>query len=144
MPTGARKDPYTSFRYKIEIEGLIEGGFSEASGLQATTQVEDFREGGVNDYVHKLPKETTYQNITLKRGLADCDKLWNWLQAVISGKFKRRNIHLFLVDNQGKEKWRWEFNDAYPVKWSGPEFKSDSNTVAFETLELVHNGFKKY
>ena len=58
----ARTDPYFAFRFRIVIEGIIEGGFTELSGLQATTQVEDFKEGGVNNYVHKLPKETTYEN----------------------------------------------------------------------------------
>ena len=68
---GSYVDPYMSFRFKILIDGIIEGGFTEVSGLQATTQVEDFIEGGVNTYVRKLPKETTFENLVLKKGLAD-------------------------------------------------------------------------
>jgi phage tail-like protein len=48
-----------------------------------------------------------------------------------------------LLDETGGEKWRWTFQDAYPVKWSGPEFKGDGSTVAVETLELAHRGIKK-
>ena len=145
MPTGDRKkDPYLSFRFLVEIKGLIKGGFSEVSGLQAETEFEEIREGGVNDYVHKLPKITKYPNITLKRGIIDSDVLWKWHQDVVNGKVERKTVFIILKDSEGNEKWRWEFDDAYPVKWTGPDLKADSSTVAVETLELAHNGMKKF
>lgn len=58
MPIAERTDPYLNFRFLVEIHGLIVGGFSEVSGLQSETDIEEIREGGVNDYVHKLPKIT--------------------------------------------------------------------------------------
>ncbi|MBE9593547.1 MAG: phage tail protein [Proteobacteria bacterium] len=143
MPVAERKDPYLSFRFLVEIQGLIVGGFSEVSGLQAETEIEEIREGGVNDYVHKLPKITKYPNITLKRGITDSDVLWNWHQDVVNGIIKRKSGFIILLDGEGNEKWRWYFEDAYPVKWLGPDLKADSNTVAVETLELAHNGIKK-
>jgi hypothetical protein len=36
----------------------------------------------------------------------------------------------------GHDKWRWNFIQAYPVKWIGPELRVESSTVAFETIEL--------
>ncbi len=41
MPTAERKDPYLSFRFLVEIDGLVVGGFPEVSGIQAETEVED-------------------------------------------------------------------------------------------------------
>lgn len=143
MPVGERKDPYLSFRFLVEIEGLVVGGFSEVSGLQAETQVEEYREGGVNDFIHKLPKETRYPNLTLKRGITDSDVLWKWHQDVVNGKVARKSGYIVLLDSEGNESWRWNFIDAYPTKWVGPDLGADSNTVAFETIELVHNGIKK-
>ena len=139
-----RKDPYLGFRFLVEIKGLIKGGFSEVSGLQAETEFEEIREGGVNDYVHKLPTITKYPNITLKRGITDCDVLWKWHQDVVNGKVERKTVFIILQDSEGKEKCRWSFDDAYPVKWLGPDLKADSSTVAVETLELAHNGIKKF
>jgi len=135
-----KQDPYTSFNFLVEIEGIISAGFSEISGIQIETEVEEFREGGVNNYVHKLPKLTKYGNLTLKHGMTDQDKLWNWYKDVIRGKINRTNVTIFLQDITGKTLMHWEFSNAYPVKWTGPELKADSNTVAFETLELAHNG----
>ena len=140
-----RIDPYFGFRFRIVIQGIIEGGFSEFSGLQATTQVEDFIEGGVNTYVHKFPKETTFENLVLKKGLADSNTLWQWHRDVIINNFQRRDVQIFLLkDRSGPNiapARQWSFRKAYPVKWTGPEFKADSNTVAFETLELAHHGY---
>ena len=143
MPVGDRNDPYSSFRFLVEIDGLVVAGFSEVSGLEADTQVEDYREGGVNDYVHKIPKETTYPNIILKRGITDSDVLWKWHQDVVSGKIERRSGYIVLLDSEGNETWRWNFIDAYPAKWTGPDLRAESSAVALESIELVHNGIKK-
>jgi len=143
MATAERKDPLAGFRFRIELDGLVVGGFTEVSGLQAEMETEDYREGGVNDYVHKLPKLTKYPNMSLKRGLTSSDELWNWFRDSKNGKIKRRNGSLIVLDASGNESWRWNFSQAYPVKWAGPELRSDSGSVAFETIELVHNGFSK-
>ena len=142
MPTGdRRKDPYLSFRFLVEIQNLVVAGFSEASGLSAETEFDEQREGGVNEFVHKLPKNTKYSNLTLKRGLTDSDALWKWHHDVIMGKVERRTVNLVLLDSEGNETWRWSFENAYPVKWVGPELKSDGSAIALETLEIAHNGF---
>lgn len=135
-----RVDPYFGFKFRISIRGIIEGGCSEFSGLQVTTQVEDFIEGGVNTFVHKFPKETTFANLVLKKGLADSEALWKWHKDVILNKFERHDVQIFLMNND-KDVRQWSFRKAFPVKWTGPEFKADSNTVAFETLELAHHGY---
>lgn len=143
MTLNERVDPYMGYQFMVEIRGLIVAGFTEVSGLQAETEFEEIKEGGVNDHVHKLPKLTKYPNITLKKGITDSDVLWKWHQEVVAGQFKRKNGFVVLFDSLGNEKWRWYFTDAYPVKWIGPDLKADSNTVAIETLELAHNGIKK-
>lgn len=137
-----RTDPFFGFRFKVQIEGIIEAGFSEVSGLTVTTQVEDFREGGLNHFVHKLPKETTFESLVLKKGIADYDKLWQWHREVLHGKFQRRRIEIIMLKNDFQGEVRsWAFRDAYPVKWTGPDIKADSNTVAFDTLEFTHHGY---
>jgi phage tail-like protein len=138
-----RKDPYHSFRFRVEIDGIIVGGFSEVTGLQAETQVEDIKVGGQNEYLYRLPKETTFPNLVLKRGITDSDVLWKWHQEVVAGRFARNTVHIILLDSAG-DTWRWSFNEAFPIKWSGSDMKADSTSVAFETLEIAHHGFKKF
>ena len=136
--------PYVSFRFRIEFDSVIAGGFTECSGLQVETEVEEHREGGLNEFSHKLPKGTKYGTITLKRGFLETTDLWDWNQKVIAGQTKqRKNLSIILLDSMGNDKVRWNVFAALPVKWSSSEFKSDGNTVMVETLELVHHGFKR-
>lgn len=144
MPTGKRKDPYLGCRFLVEISGLVAGGFSEVSGLQVETETEDHREGGVNEFILKVPKGTKHANLVLKRGITDSDVLWSWHQKVVKGEIERKSGSIILLDSgTGEERWRWNFVDAYPVKWSGSDFKADGNAVSIETLELVHDGLAK-
>jgi len=143
MPTGQKPDPYRGFRFRVEIDGITVAHFSEVSGLQVETETEPYEEGGVNDFVHQLPKRTKFQNITLKRGITDVDELWQWHQDVVDGNFARKNGSIILLDEAGEDTWRWNFTRAFPAKWTGPDLKADGSTVAFETVELVHEGIKK-
>jgi phage tail-like protein len=140
---GVRLDPYNAFNFLVEIEGIIAGGFSEVSGLEISTEVEKFREGGVNDHEHVLPKWTTQSNLVLKKGQTDLDLLWNWYADVVAGKVSRKNGSIYLLDAQGLPAMWWDFIDAYPIKWSGPTFSASGSAVAFETLTLVHHGLDK-
>lgn len=141
MPTGDRKqDPLLSFRFLVEIQGLIVAGFSEVSGLSAETEFDEHQEGGVNEFVYKLPKLSKYPNLVLRKGVTDSEILWGWHHAVTMGKIARTTLHLILLDSEGNEQRRWLFANAYPVKWAGPELKADSNAVAVESLEIAHTG----
>lgn len=140
---GARLDPYGAFNFLVEIEGIIAGGFSELSGLDITTEVDSIREGGVNDYVHKLPKSSTQSDLVLKKGQTDLDLLWNWYADVVAGKVERKNGSIYLLDAQGIPAMWWDFTQAFPVKWSGPTLNATSGQVAFETLTLAHHGLSK-
>lgn len=141
---GIRNDPYMAFNFLVEIEGLIVGGFSEVSGLQVETVVETYREGGLNEYEHKLAGPTRYSsNLILKHGLTDIETLWNWHQDVVRGIIKRKNGTIYLLDQQSLPAMWWDFVEAYPVKWTGPDLRAESNTVAVESVELVHRGISK-
>jgi phage tail-like protein len=143
MPTGTRKDPIANFRFLVELDSLVVAGFSEVTGIQAETETEEYREGGVNDHVHRFRKITKYPNLVLKRGITDSALLWNWYKDVVDGRVQRRNGAILLFDRTGTLAWRWEFVQAYPVKWTGPDLRGDGNATAIEALELVHNGLKK-
>ncbi len=136
-----RKDPYLAYNFLVEIGGIMAGGFSEVSGLQVEMEVHDYREGGRNDFIHKLAGPIRYpSNLILKRGLADPDLLWAWYQSVINGFILRQNITIMLLNSIREPKRAWSFNGAYPVRWIGPELHAARNGLAVETLEFVHKG----
>ena len=140
---GVRADPYQAFNFLVEIEGILAGGFSECSGLQVETEFFDYREGGRNEYVHRFAGPTKYPPLVLKHGLTQMDGLWNWHQDVTQGTINRKNGTIFLLDKQRVPVMFWNFKEAFPVKWTGPDFRADSASVAFETVELAHRGLSR-
>lgn len=140
---GVRADPYQVFNFLVEIEGILAGGFSECSGLQVETEYFDYREGGVNEYVHRFAGPTKYPPVVLKHGLTQIDGLWSWHQDVVKGKIERKNGSIYLLDKQGIPVMWWDFKEAFPVKWTGPELRASSNEVAFESVELAHRGLSR-
>lgn len=141
MATGDRHDPVLAFCFAVEISGLIVAGFSEVSGLQAEIEVQEYREGGLNGYTHKRAGPVKYpSNLTLKKGITDSSELWSWYRDVMSGKIQRKPVDVVLMNSAGEEWRRWKLQNAYPVKWTGPDMKAAASEVAVETLELAHEG----
>jgi phage tail-like protein len=139
-PTGERVDPFTTHCFAVEIKDIQHAIFSEFSGLQAEVEVFSYEEGGCNDFVHKLPGRAKFSNITLKRGVASTDELWQWFQNVVCGSVTRKEVSVILMDAAQRQVKRWNFSSAYPVKWVGPAFKAGENAISIETLELAHQG----
>lgn len=133
-----RVDPYRSFNFLVEIDGITQAGFQECTGLDSQTGSIDFRLGDDPMHVRKLTGLNTFSAISLKRGITDSDELWRWRQTVVDGKAERRNGSIVLLDEKGAEKVRWNFSNAWPSKWTGPSFNSTGNSIAVESLEIMH------
>src|SRR5215471_3382517 len=136
-----RRDPYRSYRFIIEFEGVQWGGFSRVKGIAGETNVESYHEGGLNEYEHKLATLTTYGNLVLERGLVDT-KLWDWHRDVVEGRIARRTVSIILKDEADAEVRRWNVDAAYPVKWSAGDLDAMSTQVLVESIEFTHHGLR--
>lgn len=134
-------DPYMTYNFVVEIEGLLVGGFSEVSGLGSEIKLQPYEEGGVNTYTHQFPVRTTHSNLVLSRGLTEIDMLWMWYRDASEGRIVLRNGSIFLLDSRRLIRTWWHFKRAFPVKWQGPELNAQSETaIAIQRIELVHQG----
>jgi phage tail-like protein len=137
-------DPFRNFNFLVEIDGIAQASFIECSGLEATTESIETREGGDNVTVRKLPGKTSYQDITLKWGLTTSRELWDWRQRIIDGNVDRKNGSIVVYDLANKnEVARWNFVRAWPTKWDGPTFDAKGKDIAVETLVLAHEGIAR-
>jgi phage tail-like protein len=143
MPARPSRDPFGAFRFRVEVDGRTVGGFREVTGLAIELEVEDYREGGVNEHLHRLPKGVQHGRLTLRRGLTDSLVLFDWQAKAAQGELGRTGVHVYVLDETGQDAWSFHCRDAIPVKWAAPELKADGNLLAVETLELVHNGFSR-
>jgi phage tail-like protein len=143
MPDGKRNDPYGQFNFLIEIDGVVKGGFSEASGLSTDTNMIEYREGAEQQgTTRKLPGLMKYNNIVLKRGWTKDKSLWAWRKKVIDGKTQRNAGSIVLLDEARNEALRWNFREGWPSKWEGPALNAKTSEVAVETLEIAHEGLE--
>src|SRR5690348_10351202 len=137
-----RVDPLRGFRFRVEIDGITSGGFVRVKGLQRELKHESFREGGVNDYEHKLVTQVSFPSVVLERGLA-LEDLWKWAQAAADGDIQRKTIWIRLQDEAGDKAWAWQLDWAIPVKWACSDLDANSSQVAMESIELAHHGLRK-
>lgn len=138
------RDPLVGFRYAIEVQGVITGYFTECSGIGSEHEVIEHKvvdEKG-REHVQKIPGRLKWESITLRRGITDNMDIWDWREQVVQGKVDeaRHNGSIVMFDQALNETARWNFENAWPVRVSGPTIKSDSNEFGIEELVITHEG----
>lgn len=122
-----------------------EAGFQEVSGINVSIETKSIQEGGVNDYLHKLPeKPAKYENLILKRGFLHGSSLLQWItDAVTNFTFTPKLLEVSLLNASGSKLVTWSFSNAYPVALKTSDLKAQDNSLVVETLEIAYNYFKR-
>jgi len=141
MPS-ARRDPFKSFSFRVEIDNVASASFKSVSGLAAEAEVIEYREGGDLSSSRKLPGRVRYPNVTLKRGLTTSPDLWDWWQTVRDGAVERRTVVITLLNDAGEPVLRWRLREAWIAKIEASDLDAEGNEVAIETIELAHEGLE--
>lgn len=135
------------FHFKVEFGATSpdeDNRFQEVTGLSAEVTTEELREGGVNDYVHRLPNGAKYGNLVMKRGLINDSEVAGWFRDAIENfVFDPKDVTVTLLNEEHDPLASWEFLRAYPVKWSVSDFKAQDNALAIESLELAYRSFRR-
>jgi phage tail-like protein len=144
----ARIDPLRNFRYRLDIDGIAQAGFSEVMIAETTIDAVDYREGNEPPHVRKLSGLTKYGNITLKWGLTvggTALDLFKWHSEISAGqiKEKRRKVVIVVQDEAGGDAARFVITDAWPVKYDPSDLNAKGNEVMIELLELANEGIER-
>lgn len=135
--------PHGRFRYKVEIDGLEAGGFSEATGFDASIDVIEYREGDMVQTPMKIPGLKKYGNITLKQGVADSMVMYEWMIAGVEGEVERKTITITILDETETAAASWQVINAWPTKYTAPDFNATSSEIAIESMEIAHEGMTR-
>lgn len=136
-------DPYASQNFLLEIQGITKAGFSECTGLNAETNVIEYREGSDDIVPRKLPGLSKFGNVTLKTGLTTDNSLFTWHKDVMDGNITRQNVSILVLDESRKEQVRYNLVNAWPSKYTAPDLKANANEIAIEAIEIAHEGMKR-
>ncbi len=138
------QDPYRSYNFKIVIQGVVEGHFTQCSGLGVRVGVIRYREGGNGQVARALPGRVEYADVELKYGLTKSRELWDWLMAAVQGEVVRKNVSILMLDAQGtQEVMRWNLVNAWPSQWRGAVLDAMSQEAALEHLTLVYDTLER-
>jgi len=164
MPSTARAvlDPFPAYNFRIALidrsgalgmassvariatGALLTGSFVECSGLEGAMQPVEHRNGGENGATLKFPDRSTWTNIRLRRGVTVSDDLWSWCYAYSQGKGTRRDGVIALENELHIPVKVWYFRDGLPARWVGPSLNAGESRVAFEELEIAHQGLRLF
>lgn len=150
-----RYDPYKSFKFEVTISGnmvFAKAGFQKVSGLKMATDVTEYREGGDNNTVSKIPGLTKFDPITLERGMSEDTDMWDWAIKLFSidgdvgvseSPQYRANMEIALKDRNGKVVRKWQLVNCWVSKYETGDFDAMGNNVMIEKIEVQNEGFKK-
>jgi phage tail-like protein len=145
--SGRESDPLIGYQFALDVGGMVTGYFTECGGIGSENEVAEQKvvtDKG-QEVVQKVPGRLKWNDVTLKRGITDNMQVWEWRDLVVNGKMKdaRKNCSVIMFDRNYEPAAQWDFVNAWPVKVTGPDFKSDSNDFGIEELVLTHEGMKR-
>lgn len=143
----ARTDPLPASSFYLDISGKITGTFRECNGLGSESEIMEHKAVGGNGQVviYKIPGNVKYENIVLKRGVTDDMQVWDWRKKVEDGKVEeaRMNGTITMFDQTNAPLAEWTFENAWPVKVTGPALNAGGNEIAVEELHIAHEGMMR-
>jgi phage tail-like protein len=147
------KDPYRNFKFEVEILGFVRAGFQKVTGLKHSIESIDYREGGENETVRKLPGQSTYDDITFERGTSDDTDFIDWMNEIFNldrtegnqgdDETIRRKIVVYLKDMRGARRVKWTIYRAWPKEISDGDLDGTANDVHIETMIVANEGVKR-
>lgn len=137
--------PPWGFYYVVRFDKMLNRNdvrFQTVSGLSVEYDLEEFKEGGENRFIHKLPVRTKYADLVLKRGMLVRSQVTQWFLAAFRDRdFQPRDIDIILMNEKGEPLKSWNVHNAIPRKWSVSDLNSNENAIVVETLELTYRYF---
>jgi phage tail-like protein len=146
MP-GQEKEILSGYQFYLELDGITEALFREASGLSSENQViesyQSTKDG--KQILKKYPGPLKFGDISLKRGLTSELNLTKWRKDVEDGKVEqaRKNGSVVIYNQQNTEVARWNFVNGWPSKLTGPSLTASANEIAIEEITIVHEGLER-
>ena len=133
--------PIPKFHFQADWGG-VRIGFTEVSGLDAETEVIEYRDGASPEYSKtKMPGMQKFPNLVMKRAVFASDNdYFSWWNTVALNTVERRSVTISLLNEKHEPVVVWRVKNAWPAKLSSTDLKADGNEIAIETIELAHDG----
>jgi len=137
-------DPQVVHHFALEVQGIEEATFREATGFESSHDVIEHRETGKGgkQFINKQPGNLKWADIVLKRGVTGSLDLYSWRQKVVDGNLDeaRKSGSVIFYNAKNEAIARFDFVRGWPSKWKGPDVNTTNNAVAIEEITIAHEG----
>ena len=145
--------PLTKMNFLVTVDGVSgTAAFSEVSGIEATVDVIEFRQGNAHSLAPvKIPGLVKHGNVTLKFGYTLDSAFKTWIQECVSevrGEMPRSRVQVEMIDINGGAPQSlvetisgtrvWVLTNAWVTKYTAPDLNASQSEVAIETVELAY------
>jgi phage tail-like protein len=147
-----RIDPYKNFKFRVLWDGKTVLGVSKVGALKRTTEVVKHREGGDNSSDHKSPGRTTYEAVTMERGITHDLEFETWANKVHQWagdptmdlvNFKKE-LTLEVMNERGQVAKRYYLHRCWVSEYTAtPDLDANANAVAIESLKIELEGWER-
>ena len=133
--------PLPAFHFTVE-SGFSRISFTEVRGLEAVNIPLTYREGNSVEYsLMKIPGMQKFTNLIMKRGICAGDNdLATWFNTIQLHTVELRDLTVALLNENHEPSHVWKVKNAWPVRVTGPVLDAINNTIAFEEIEITHEG----
>jgi phage tail-like protein len=149
-----RYDPYKNFKFRVMWDGKYVAGVSKVGGLTRKTEVVTHREGGDPSSSHSSPGQTSYEPITLERGVTHdlefemwANKVWTYGNVAgqeVSLKDFRKDIIIELYNEAGQKVLAYKVYRCWVSEYTAmPELDASANAVAIQSITLQNGGWER-
>jgi phage tail-like protein len=156
FPVNAHRfDPYKAFKFRVKWDGRYVAGVSKVGPLKRSTAPITHREGGDPSTSRKSPGLTTFEAISLERGVTHdtefekwANKVWNFgsgLGAEISLKDFRKDILIEVYNESGQLALAYKVFRCWVSEYQAlPDLDANANAaVAIQQIKLENEGWER-
>lgn len=145
-----RVDPYKNFKFRVLWDGKAVLGVSKVSSLKRTTEVVKHRSGGQNSHDHKSPGRSSYEGVTLERGITHDLEFEKWANAVstyagdsamdLAGY--KKDLTLEVLNEKSQVAIRYFLFRCWVSEFvTLPDLDANANAVAIEHIKIELEGW---
>ena len=151
-----RIDPYKNFKFRLvwDDDGAVGpiAGVSKVSGLKRTTELVTHRDGGDLSTKRHSPGVSSFEPITIERGITHDTAFERWAtkvystagDAAMSLRNFRKDIIIDLYNLQGVKVRSWQVFRCWVSEFQAlPDLDASANAIAIQTLKLENEGWER-
>lgn len=150
-----RRQPYSGFKFRIKMDGRHVAGVSKVSPLTRTTEVVRHRSGADPSLSRESPGRTSYEPVTLERGVTHDLDFERWANLVhdhsagagaeVKLAAYRKDLVLELMNQSGQVVMAYLLYGCWPSSYQAlPELDANGKAkIAIQSLVLQVEGWER-